>query len=120
LTQEQNENIVEAGQHKSRASDMSAAASPGAVPNALPQSHDESDRLEAAADQAIAACGGDQRSAIRALILANEYLEYELCQMFAAVSKGYARGRVTAKSGDATARDTRTARQKARDANNPS
>jgi hypothetical protein len=38
----------------------------------------ENDRLEAAADEAIAACGGDMRSAIRALILANEYLEYEL------------------------------------------
>jgi hypothetical protein len=60
----------------------------------------ESDRLEAAADQAIAACGGDMRSAIRALILANEYLEYELCQMFTAVSKGYARGRVKPKGAD--------------------
>jgi hypothetical protein len=28
-------------------------------------------------DQAIAACGGDMRSTIRALILANEFLEYE-------------------------------------------
>lgn len=35
-------------------------------------------RVEAAADEAIAACGGDMRSAIRALILANEFLEYEL------------------------------------------
>jgi hypothetical protein len=34
----------------------------------------ESDRLDAACDQAIAACD-DLRSAIRALILANEYLE---------------------------------------------
>jgi hypothetical protein len=45
-----------------------------------PQS--ENDRLEAAADEAIAACGGDMRSAIRALILANEYLEYELQARF--------------------------------------
>nr|WP_315830873.1 hypothetical protein [Bradyrhizobium prioritasuperba] len=64
---------------------------------------EESDRLEAAADQAIAACNGDMRSAIRALILANEYLEYELCEMFAAVSKGYARGRVKRKRGDGEA-----------------
>jgi hypothetical protein len=49
----------------------------------------ENDRLEAAADEAIEACGGDMRSAIRALILANEYLEYELQTK---VSQGYMRG----------------------------
>jgi hypothetical protein len=42
-----------------------------------------------AADQAIAACGGDMRSTIRALILANEFLEYELETN---VSQGYVRG----------------------------
>lgn len=81
---------------------MSAAALPGAARHSLekPASpSEESDRLEAAADQAIAACNGDMRSAIRALILANEYLEYELCEMFAAVSKGYSRGRVKRKGG---------------------
>lgn len=49
-----------------------------------PQS--ESERLDVAADQAIAACGGDMRSTVRALILANEFLEYELCEMFKAVA----------------------------------
>jgi hypothetical protein len=49
----------------------------------------ESDRLDIAADQAIAACDGDMRSAIRALILANEFLEYELCEMFKAVTNGH-------------------------------
>ena len=58
-----------------------------AQPEENPQS--ENDRLEAAADEAIAACGGDMRSAIRALILANEYLEYELQTK---VSQGYMRG----------------------------
>jgi hypothetical protein len=43
------------------------------------------ERLEAAADQAIAACDGDLRATIRALILANEFLE-------ANTSKGYVRG----------------------------
>jgi hypothetical protein len=62
-----------------------------AQPEPNPQS--ENDRLEAAADEAIAACGGDMRSAIRALILANEYLEYEVGELFVAVSKGYARSR---------------------------
>jgi len=56
-------------------------------PEENPQS--ENDRLEAAADEAIAACGGDMRSAIRALILANEYLEYELQTK---VSQGFTRG----------------------------
>jgi len=54
-----------------------------------PNSQAEPDCLEAATDQAIAACGGDMRSAIRALILANEFLEYEL---EAQVSAGYVRG----------------------------
>lgn len=54
----------------------------------------ESERLDMAADQAIAACGGDMRSTIRALILANEFLEYELCEMFKAVTNGHARGQL--------------------------
>ena len=58
-----------------------------AQPEEKPQS--ENDRLEAAADEAIAACDGDMRSAIRALILANEFLEYELRTK---VSAGYLRG----------------------------
>jgi len=61
--------------------------------HAVPDAIAESDRLDVAADQAIAACGGDLRSTIRALILANEYLEFELAQCNAAVSKGFARGR---------------------------
>jgi hypothetical protein len=52
-------------------------------------SFSESERLDLAADQAIAACGGDMRSAIRALILANEFLEAE---MQSNVSLGYMRG----------------------------
>lgn len=38
----------------------------------------ESENLDAATDQAIAACGGDVRATIQALILANEFLEAEL------------------------------------------
>ncbi len=55
--------------------------------SADPQS--DSERLNAAADEAIAVCGGDLRSTIRALILANEFLEYELQTK---VSQGYTRG----------------------------
>lgn len=60
----------------------------------------ESERLDIAADQAIAACGGDMRSTIRALILANEFLEYELCEMFKAVTNGSPRGRYPADRAD--------------------
>ncbi len=54
-----------------------------ALPEPNPQS--ELERLEAATDHAIAACDGDLRATIRALILANEFLE-------ASTSKGYVRG----------------------------
>ena len=49
--------------------------------------------LEAAADQAIAACGGDAREAVKALIVANGFLETENDALRASVSAGYARGR---------------------------
>jgi hypothetical protein len=55
--------------------------------------------LEAAVDQAIAACGGDTRSTIRALIVANEYLESEVCELMKAVSHAYAHGRFQTYSG---------------------
>jgi hypothetical protein len=57
------------------------------------------DGLETAVDQAIAACGGDMRSAIRALIVANEYLETEVGELMKAVSRAYARGRFQSYSG---------------------
>jgi hypothetical protein len=53
----------------------------------------DADALEAAVDQAIAACGGDMRSTIRALIVANEYLESEVTELMKAVSHAYVRGR---------------------------
>jgi hypothetical protein len=53
----------------------------------------EPDRLEAATDEAITACGGNARDAVKALILANEYLESEVCELMQAVSHAYARGR---------------------------
>jgi stage V sporulation protein SpoVS len=59
----------------------------------------ESDSLEAATDQAIAACGGNARDAVKALIVANEYLEAEVCDLMQAVSHAYARGRFQTYSG---------------------
>lgn len=52
------------------------------------------ERYEAAVDEAIAACDGDTRGALKALIIANEYLEAELSSLCVAVSSGYARQRV--------------------------
>ena len=60
---------------------------------------EEGDGLEAAVDQAIAACRGDMRSTIRALIVANEYLESEVGELVKAVSHAYARGRFHTYSG---------------------
>src|SRR5258708_3238372 len=47
------------------------------------------DQLEAASDQAIAACGGDARDA---LIVANEFLEAQVEKLQTNVTKGYAGG----------------------------
>ena len=59
----------------------------------------DADGLEAAVDQAIAACGGDLRSTIRALIVANDYLETEVGELMKAVSHAYVRGRFQTYSG---------------------
>jgi hypothetical protein len=50
--------------------------------------------LEAAADQAIAACGGGAREAVKVLIVANSFLEEQIAKLQAAVSTGYARGKL--------------------------
>jgi hypothetical protein len=54
----------------------------------------DTDQLEAAADQAIAACGGDAREAVKTLIVANHFLETELEKLRAATSTGYGRGKL--------------------------
>ena len=59
----------------------------------------DADELEAAVEQADAACGGDMRSTIRALIVANEYLESEVSELMKAVSHAYVRGRFQTYSG---------------------
>jgi hypothetical protein len=57
------------------------------------------DELETAIDQAIATCGGDLRGAIRALIVANNYLESEVGELMKAVSHAFVRGRFYTYSG---------------------
>ena len=48
--------------------------------------------LEAAADQAIAACENDARAAVMALLVMNDALEEELRQTRLVASYGYTRG----------------------------
>jgi hypothetical protein len=46
------------------------------TPAPIPQA--DADRLEAATDQATAACGGNARDAVKALIASNEFLKAEM------------------------------------------
>jgi hypothetical protein len=50
-----------------------------------PNLQSDVEQLDAAADQAIAACGGDAREAVKALLVANDFLELQ-------ISQGYLRG----------------------------
>lgn len=51
------------------------------------------DDLEAAADQAIAACGGDAREAVKALLVTVDFQEAQFEELRSAVSSGYVRRR---------------------------
>ncbi len=63
---------------------MSAASEPNAPP---------ADDLDAAADQAIAGCGGNARETVKALIVANGFLEAQVAELRGSISAGYSRGR---------------------------
>ena len=69
------------------------------MPSASQPATDPNDELETAVDQAISACGGDMRATIRALVVANEYLETEVGELMKAVSHAYTRGRFHSYSG---------------------
>jgi hypothetical protein len=60
---------------------------------------EQDDGLEASVDQAIAACEGDTRAAVRALIVANHFLESEIAELKKAVSHAYTRGRFRTNNG---------------------
>jgi hypothetical protein len=64
-----------------------------------PQAKIAEDDLERAIDQAVAACDGDVRATIRALIVANNFLESEVGELMKAVSHAYACGRFQSYSG---------------------
>ncbi|HWX63771.1 hypothetical protein [Bradyrhizobium sp.] len=69
------------------------------MPSSPQPNQNEVDALEVAINQAIAACGGDARAAIRALILANDFLENEVSELMKAVSHAYVRGRFQSYTG---------------------
>jgi hypothetical protein len=56
----------------------------------IPSPAFDRDHYENACDQAIAMCDGNLRGAIKALIMANEFLEAELMELRAAISCGCA------------------------------
>jgi len=66
-----------------------------------PSSLSDVSRYEQACDQAIAMCDGNMRSTIKALIMANEYLEAELQELQAAVSDDCAPARLPPAKSDA-------------------
>jgi hypothetical protein len=79
LTFEQTENMIKWFSERQR-----AAMSSDRLPRQNP--------LEESADQAVAACGGDPREAVKALIVANDFLQAQVDELQASVSSGYARG----------------------------
>jgi hypothetical protein len=66
-----------------------------------PSSLSDVTRYEQACDQAIAMCDGNMRSTIKALIMANEYLEAELQELQTAGSNGCAPARSPPAKGEA-------------------
>jgi hypothetical protein len=65
----------------------------------MPSPKEDLDSYEHAVDEAIAACGGDVRATLKALLIANEFLEHQLELMSVQVSNGYARGRIKRQAG---------------------
>jgi hypothetical protein len=79
--EEQNKNI-----------DATAQSGNSVMPSEPLLSEDASE-LETAIDHAIAACDGNFRATIGALIVANSFLETEVEELMKAVSHAYVRGR---------------------------
>jgi hypothetical protein len=80
---------------------LPASYHPGNLAMSEPSSLSDVDRYEQACDQAIAMCDGNLRSTIKALIMANEYLELELREVQAAVSNEFASARLPRAKSDA-------------------
>ena len=61
----------------------------------------DNSHYERACDEAIAMCDGNLRSTIKALIMANEYLETELEELQAAIAAGCVPARTSHAASDA-------------------
>jgi hypothetical protein len=57
-----------------------------------------SGQLELEVEEAVALCGGDVRSALRATLIANAYLQREVDRLEAAVSAGFGRRKLRRQS----------------------
>ena len=55
----------------------------------------EESELETAVNDTIAACDGDLRATVRALVVANSFLYAEMERFKALISTGFARGKLT-------------------------
>jgi hypothetical protein len=69
--------------------------------NSEPACLSDVSRYERACDEAIAMCDGNMRSTIKALIMANEYLEAELQELQVAASHHGNTARLPRAEGDA-------------------
>jgi hypothetical protein len=74
----------------------------------------DNSRYEQACDQAIAMCDGNLRSTIKALIMANEYLETELEELQAAIAAGCVPARAFSSEVGTGSREENAPKQKAR------
>jgi hypothetical protein len=61
---------------------------------------DTTDPYDAAIDLVVAECGDDPRAALKALLIANEFLGAEVERLRNATSTGFSRGRLTGDSKD--------------------
>ena len=64
---------------------------------------DPAAQAEIEVQEAIDLCGGDARAALRATLIANMFLQSEVDRLTAAVSTGFARGRVRRRPSSAPA-----------------
>jgi hypothetical protein len=67
----------------------------------VPSPQSDNSHYEQACDQAIAMCDGNLRSTIKALIMANEYLETELEELQATIAAGCVPSRTSHAESDA-------------------
>ncbi|MEH2592332.1 hypothetical protein [Bradyrhizobium sp. AZCC 1721] len=78
----------------------------------------DNNRYEQACDQAIAMCDGNLRSTIKALIMANEYLEIELGELQAAIAAGCVPAKAFSSGVDTGSREENASKQRPRASSN--